>query len=232
MDWTQAVDIYCERTTARFWAEPVNALTNAGFVLAAAWGAVEARRRALTQPVLWLLVALAGAIGVGSFLFHTYANGWSALADTGPIWLFVAVYILAAMRWIGGMAPRRVAWVSGFFVAAGALIAVLASSEGAAPKAAAPDPLNGSGQYAPALIALLVFSVIVGLRRHPYRHWLWGATGAFVVSLAFRTLDRDICASFPLGTHFIWHLMNAAMIAALLQLMIRVMGDARVAPAG
>ncbi len=50
---------------------------------------------------------------------------------------------------------------------------------------------------------------------------------AFLISLTFRTLDRDICTSLPLGTHFIWHLMNGAMIAALLQLMIRVMSDAR-----
>ena len=41
------------------------------------------------------------------------------------------------------------------------------------------------------------------------------------------SLDPTVCARFPAGTHFVWHLMNGAMIAALLQLMIRVMTDAR-----
>ncbi len=35
MDWFQAVDIYCERTSAAFWAEPVNALSNLSFIAAA-----------------------------------------------------------------------------------------------------------------------------------------------------------------------------------------------------
>jgi hypothetical protein len=35
MDLTQAVDIYCERTDASFWSEPLNAATNIFFIAAA-----------------------------------------------------------------------------------------------------------------------------------------------------------------------------------------------------
>ena len=35
MDWFRAVNSYCERTDAGYWSEPVNALSNAGFLLAA-----------------------------------------------------------------------------------------------------------------------------------------------------------------------------------------------------
>jgi hypothetical protein len=35
LDWLTPVDIYCERTSAAFWAEPANALTNLSSVLAA-----------------------------------------------------------------------------------------------------------------------------------------------------------------------------------------------------
>lgn len=229
VDWTQAVDIYCERTAPGFWNEPWNALSNASFILAAAWGAYEARRRALAEPVLWLLIGLAGLIGVGSFLFHTYANRWSELADTLPIWTFVAIYILASMRWIADMSPRKVALWAGGVIAGGVAIAFLAAGEGG-PEAAlpgAPDPLNGSGQYAPALAALLFFAILTTIRRHPYRGWLWAAALAFLVSLTFRTFDLRVCEGFAHGTHFVWHLMNGAMIAALLQLMIRVLDDRR-----
>lgn len=230
MDWFQAVDIYCERTSDAFWAEPVNALSNLSFILASLWGAIEARRRALPQPVLWLLIALAAVIGIGSFLFHTFANHWSELADTLPIWTFVAIYVLTSMRWIGGMKPGRVGIIA--LIAIGIVVAILATGEGDSTAAApsAPDSLNGSGQYFPAVLALVAFSLLTWWRKHPYRHWVWAATLAFLISLTFRTLDRDICATFPLGTHFIWHLMNGAMIAALLQLLIRVMGNAAAAP--
>jgi hypothetical protein len=39
MNWTQAVDIYCERLGPGLWAEPLNAVTNVAFFVAAwlAW---------------------------------------------------------------------------------------------------------------------------------------------------------------------------------------------------
>jgi hypothetical protein len=65
LDWFQAVDIYCERTSTALWAEPVNAASNAAFILAALWAAFEARKRGLTQPILWLLITMAALIGAG-----------------------------------------------------------------------------------------------------------------------------------------------------------------------
>ncbi|MFN3722198.1 MAG: ceramidase domain-containing protein [Paracoccaceae bacterium] len=222
MDWVQTVDIYCERTSTAYWAEPVNALTNAAFLLAALWGAVEARRRGTADPLTWLLIGMAALIGVGSFLFHTHATRWSELADTLPIWSFVAVFVLTAMRRIGGMPAAKVARVAGLVIAGAVLTLVfLASGEGADAARTAPDPLNGSGQYAPALLALVVFSGLSWWRDHRAAPWVAAATGVFVVSLVFRTLDRDICATLPLGTHFLWHLLNGLMIGLLLQMLVR-----------
>lgn len=221
MDWTASVDLYCERIGSGFWAEPVNALTNLAFVLAAIWGAVSARRLGVGHPVAWALIVLAGLIGVGSFLFHTYATNWAELADTAPIWSFVAIFVLAAMRYVGGMSPARVARVSGLVIGAAVLtVALLAMTEGSDPTSA-PDPLNGSGQYAPALLALMVFAILTRLRGHPSANWILAATAVFLMSLAFRTLDRDICATLPLGTHFMWHLLNGLMVGLLLQMFLR-----------
>lgn len=164
---------------------------------------------------------LAGLIGVGSFLFHTYATNWAELADTAPIWSFVAIFVLAAMRYVGGMSPARVARVSGLVIGAAVLtVALLAMTEGSDPTSA-PDPLNGSGQYAPALLALMVFAILTRLRGHPSANWILAATAVFLMSLAFRTLDRDICATLPLGTHFMWHLLNGLMVGLLLQMFLR-----------
>ncbi|PID37237.1 MAG: hypothetical protein CR993_01205 [Rhodobacterales bacterium] len=85
MDWFAPVDIYCERTDPSFWAEPWNAASNAAFILAGLWGLYEAKKRGQMVPVVIALCTLVLCVGIGSFLFHTYANVWSGFADTGPI---------------------------------------------------------------------------------------------------------------------------------------------------
>jgi len=170
MDLWQPVDIYCERIGPQFWAEPVNAISNLAFVVAALWAAVEARHRGITAPVIWLLIGMAALIGVGSFLFHSFATVWSGFADTIPIWSFVAVFVLVAMHRIGGVRPGRISVIA-IGVAAVLVVVFLASGDGSAPDAAAApqtaSALNGSEQYAPALLALLVFSGLMARRQHP-----------------------------------------------------------------
>lgn len=216
MDWFAAVDIYCERTSPAFWAEPVNALSNLSFIAAALWAAVAARRRG-ADGVVWALIVMAGLIGVGSFLFHTFANTWSEYADTIPIWGFVACFVFVAMARIGGVKPGRIGAIA-LGVAASVIVVMLASGEG---ESGPPGVLNGSGQYAPALVALLVFSGLTRRRRHPMWPWVWGATGVFCLSLVFRTIDMAICPSLAIGSHFLWHLLNGLMVALLLQMLLR-----------
>ena len=94
LEWSRAVDGYCERVHPGFWAEPVNAATNLAFVVAAAvmW------RRTAGLPLGRALSAMLAAIGVGSSLFHTVATLWASLADTAPIAGFILLYLYAANR--------------------------------------------------------------------------------------------------------------------------------------
>lgn len=114
MDWSRAVNSYCERLDASFWSEPVNALSNVGFLLVAAlvWRRLEVR----SDPGARLLTLVLVAIGVGSFLFHTHAEVWAMLADVLPILGFILIYVhLATVRFLGapvwGGALAAVAYV-------------------------------------------------------------------------------------------------------------------------
>lgn len=220
MDWFQSVDIYCERIDAGFWSEPVNALSNLAFVAAAIWAGAGARKRGESWKLVWLLIALAALIGIGSFLFHTYANGWSELADTAPIWSFVALYIYTSIWRLAGKQPGMLAAV-GLAALPVLTLYFLALGEGGDHGHHHPGLLNGSEQYAPALIALIVCSVILTRRGHPLRGWMVAATLTFVASLALRTVDPLVCGALPLGTHFGWHILNGLMVGLLLQLLIR-----------
>ena len=43
------------------------------------------------------------------------------------------------------------------------------------------------------------------------------AAVVFAISLAFRTADIALCPAFPLGIHFIWHILNAVVLYVLLR---------------
>ncbi len=87
------IDLYCERIGPGFWAEPANALTNLAFPVVA-WASWRMIRRSGTGSIgpSWL-VALVISIGIGSFLFHTFATGWAQVLDVVPILLFQISYV-------------------------------------------------------------------------------------------------------------------------------------------
>ncbi|WP_299930616.1 ceramidase domain-containing protein [uncultured Pelagimonas sp.] len=220
MDWFSPIDLYCERVDVGLWAEPVNALSNLAFPLAALWAWHVAGQHGQRRLIVVVLCLLAALIGVGSGLFHSFANAWSEYADVVPIWSFVALYVLAAIALVGGAPPGKVARI-GVISAAITTVAVLATSGDSAAHSHAADPLNGSLQYAPALVALLVFAAITFWRGHAIRRWALAAAITFLVSLGFRIMDLHLCSVWPMGTHFMWHVLNALMVALLLQGLIR-----------
>lgn len=213
MDWSASVDIYCERTDPSFWSEPINAISNLAFIFAALWASVEARRRGIRTFAVWFLIGIAFCIGVGSFLFHTFATRWSGAADTIPILIFILSYAVIALALIGKATLWRVAGyclvIFAFFGLTGYLIAQLNLN------------LNGSDSYLPALLAMVMISALTLARGHPATPWFLAATLAFAASLTFRTFDMALCDHWPYGTHVFWHLLNGTVIALLLQALIR-----------
>jgi Ceramidase len=211
MDWFRAVNAYCERTDAGYWSEPLNALTNASF-LVAAWVCWRAASRAGDRGAQVLAVVLA-AIGVGSFLFHTHSRVWAMVADVVPIQVFILVYLfLATVRFFD--APR---WAGALAVAAFVPYAALAARAADA----AFGPLNGSTGYLP--VPVLIAGYAVALRRTAPRtaRGLLVGVGLLALSLFFRTVDEAVCAAVPIGTHFLWHLLNGAVLGWMILVLIR-----------
>jgi len=210
------VDDYCERLSEAFWAEPVNALTNIAFLLAAALAARDLRRVPGRRPVdLIALAVVLAVIGVGSFLFHTLATGWTALADTLPIAVFILVYLVMFVHRFAGV-RWTLAWL--------AIPAFLVLAIGVGFGVVALD-LRLPAPYLSALLGLAGLTGWLATRRDrslrgQWRSFAW-ATGLFAVSLTLRQLDRPLCPSWPLGTHFGWHLCNAGVLYLLLRFAIR-----------
>ena len=203
--WSTPVDLYCERITPLFWAEPANALSNLAF-LVAAFAAFQLWQREGKgdRPILALIVVVA-AVGLGSFAFHTLATRGAMLLDVTPIGIFIYGYFLLALRRF-----LLLSWPAAL-VNLTAFIAVSVGLATLVPR----EVLNGSVGYFPALAALIVLGSM--LRAHAAGRAMLIAAGLFVVSLIFRIVDLDICPRWPLGTHFLWHLFNAAVLYVVLR---------------
>ena len=105
MDWSKVYS-YCERGgDPSFWAEPLNAISNGAFVIAGLIGAWQLARSPRKDWALWewLLVVLVICIGIGSFMFHTYATVWAIPFDTIPISLFMLAYLFALAYVFAGL---------------------------------------------------------------------------------------------------------------------------------
>ena len=207
-DLHAAVDIYCERTGPDFWSEPVNALTNLAFVAAGLWGVTAVRRQdagAFAELLAWWVVA----IGIGSFLFHTFATRLTMWADILPIAGFTLVYTLFSLRrFLGFPWAKSLAIFLAFYVVAGFLTANVPGWLHAAS--------NGSTGYLPPFLALAFFGAWTLRAGNPAGWYNLAAAGIFVASVTFRALDPAVCEALPLGTHFLWHTLNGLMLGVVL----------------
>jgi hypothetical protein len=243
MNFGEHVFLYCERgTNAALWAEPINAISNAGFILAAliAWQLLLWRPREERSADHFLLIGLTFLIGFGSLAFHLYADKGTELADVIPIGLFMLVYLGFALNRFLTVPPGwTVLLVLGFAALFGVAGQVQCWEGGigfaAADTVGAKPCLNGSIAYLPALAALIVVGMLLAERHHraaPYVVW---AAVIFAVSVTLRSLDMALCDQVVIdgrkvGTHFIWHILNAVTLFLLLLASFRA-GPVAVAPA-
>ncbi|TCM84379.1 hypothetical protein [Rhodovulum steppense] len=219
MDWMAQVNAYCERIDAGYWSEPVNAVTNAAFLVAAA---VMWRRTGGLVLGRALCVVLA-VIGVGSFLFHTHATVWAAMADVLPILGFILLYLFAA---------HRDFWGLGLWPALGLTALFLPYAAGAGWLFGQLGFLGSSAGYAPVALLILIHAGLLARRAPATARGLALGGGLLVLSLTFRTLDEPLCALLPLGTHFLWHILNAAMLGWMIEVHRRhVTDETRLRPA-
>ncbi|MEX0329387.1 MAG: ceramidase domain-containing protein [Ruegeria sp.] len=212
MNWMQQIDGYCERVSPEYWAEPINAVTNAAFLLAAfiMWR----RMRGQNAPLARLLISLLAIIGVGSYLFHTHAQVWAAIVDVTPILLFVLVYIFAINRDVWGM---------NFWTASGVTLLFFPFAAATIPVFQLVPGLGGSAAYAPIPLLILIYAVLLRRRVPDVAQGLTIGAALLIVSITFRAIDEPLCAQVPAGTHFMWHILNATMLGWMIEVYRRAL---------
>lgn len=211
-DMGRSVSIYCERTSAAWDAEPLNAISNVAFFIAAWFAWRLQRRRAYGEApgAAPFLCAIIAVVGAGSVTFHTLATRWAEWADVIPILIFMLVFcwaILSAFfRWpIWLKAPATLLLLgSTFYLEADQFEKFL----------------WGGAMYLPTLAFLLIIGAGIWRRDPSAGKAFVAAAGLFVLSFAARTADMPMCHSFPFGVHYLWHILNATVLYLLVRTLI------------
>lgn len=160
-------------------------------------------RRTTTRgslPLTFLTLNLA-CIGIGSFLFHTFANRMMMAADLLPIFIYQLAFLFFYVRFVAGQRARTVAGLLTLFVLLNLAFMRLPA-----------EWLNGSLLYGGALLFILSIAAYHHATRKREPAILYLAAAIFLISLTFRSIDQWVCGWFPLGTHFIWHLLNGTVL--------------------
>lgn len=204
----------CERAGLGPIAEPLNVISSFAFMfVAVAIYRHYKRHEDIEGKWIWDIHALTFItflIGVNSVAFHAFPNQTTELADTLTIVLFIILYFWCVLFRIGRCTIFQalicfVAFVGGSHILVHQF----------------PRALNDSIGYLSSMIALIIIAVHLHLKARPSSSHFLLASIVGVVSLFCRAIDREVCPMFPLGTHFIWHTLNATLIYILLKQLVR-----------
>ena len=210
MDLSKPIDIYCERLDIGIWAEPINAVTNVAFILAAIIMWLRCKNLVEGKILSFLLFS----IGCGSFLFHTYAQTWAALLDVTAILIFILTYIFVANR-------RFLVWskmvsligVILFFPYQLLLVSILSNIQF----------FGSSVQYIPVAILIFIYSGLLRKSEPNLSRGLFIGAAILCLSIISRTVDEPLCSILSVGTHFVWHILNAIMLSWMIEILRRHM---------
>ena len=210
MDLSKPIDIYCERLDIGIWAEPINAVTNVAFILAAIIMWLRCKNLVEGKILSFLLFS----IGCGSFLFHTYAQTWAALLDVTAILIFILTYIFVAnRRFLGWSKMVSLIGVILFFPYQLLLVSILSNIQF----------FGSSVHYIPVAILICIYAGLLRKFEPNLSRGLFIGATILCLSIVFRTIDEPLCSILSVGTHSVWHILNAIMLSWMIEILRRHM---------
>ena len=190
--------LYCETPPliASFPVEPINAWSNLFIIALGIAAMILIRRR--SSPGFWLLAILLVANGIGSLLWHGFRTPSYLIWDILPAIAFLLTLVyLWARRFYTRFRSLLVLLLFLLFE-----IGSLALGSAALPNGFFFVPV------APPMVILAAW-FIAATYQHSKMATVFG-TGSILsalIALLFRSVDTAVCTIFPIGTHFLWHIL-------------------------
>jgi hypothetical protein len=195
---------YCETLSAlstnsiAFPIEPANTVSNGVIVLFGLASMYMVAKRTPRAYDLYIVSALLVACGIGSGIWHGLRDGTALFWEVrAGLFFLLGVAICWSFRLWSPI-------ISAAFVAAFVVSFELSR-----------DYFGITNQrWVAAAPAVILFGSILAAQTviRSKKAALLGlaAMGLSLTALAFRTYDLTVCDSFPMGTHWLWHMFNSA----------------------
>jgi hypothetical protein len=210
--WIKLVQTpYCERLGSGPFAEPLNAISNLAFIIAAVLAARRMREFAYLSLEARLLPWLLGVVAVGSTLYHTYRSPGTYILDVVPLTAFIAGSIFLVLRKVLGGTSKALG-VGAVFVLLQLLILIFVPMHF----------LNGSAPYLVAILFIPLIMAWIARRYGSLAGNIIPVAVLFALAFVFRTVDGIVCPWLPVGTHFFWHITAAAAAFYVIRLVASI----------
>ncbi len=205
------MDCYCEAFTQGVLQQPVNTLSNFGFVLVGLWilGATPRGGGSFSANTLARRIyGLVGVfLGVGSMMFHASMTEWGGWVDLVSMHLFITYLLLYD---VAILSRRSMQWFVRTLIAANAVLAVVLWVMD-----------NGYGKFVFGTLIAATLAVEYRLAASPApvtrdRRWLWASLASYGAGQFIWVMSRDgapWCDPDSLiQGHAVWHLTSAATV--------------------
>ena len=198
------MDFYCERTNNQIFNEPINAISNIFFIIVSI-SLLKILRKNKSDKINYIQPILIFFIGVGSFLFHLKPNIITLYSDIVPIFLFSLSFILLFNRNVINISNFNSALLLILFFTLLLFITPKLNFE----------ILNGSEFYFANYFFLTMYTIWLYFKKSDFFQLLFLGFIFFNLSILLRSIDNHICHYFSIGTHFLWHFLNAYLLKIL-----------------
>ncbi len=205
----------CERASEPgLWQEPLNTFSNLLFLYVAyKIYAYYHKHPDVQGQRIWdihIMTFLVAIIGIASTVFHMYPTLDTEMLDVAAIVLFINIFFFSVLFRIGKC---------NFFQALICYVAFIGFTHMVV--SMFPRGLNDSIGYLSTMGSLVMIAIYLHLKARPSSQYFLVAALIGVCSLFFRSVDNAVCGQFPMGSHFLWHSLNAMLIYIVLKQIIR-----------
>lgn len=200
------VDLHCERFADGLMGEPLNVVSNILFFVVAYFLFKHYREADIRAPRIKVLIYMVVAFGVGSVIFHASARMWGAIFDVLPIVMFAVLYLYLFSRHVLRFQRKWSVALIGFFFIANLIF-----------KANVIKAPDGYVSLIPSVMVMYCIALFMFATKNRSAMRFSVATLVATLAATFRAVDsymnaEDLCDNFPIGLHFMWHILMAAYV--------------------
>lgn len=198
----EPISLYCERTGTSLWDEPFALAAGLAFLPAG----LALARRARDLPQLWPMAGLTLLLFPASTVLHAVPSRLTVAVNLLPVLGMILWYFFLlsrdALQLTSRIAALCTALILPFALLSMSLITLVRGAV-------------STSAYAAVLILLLGYAAILRQEAPRTAQGLFVAALIMALAMAARSADLPLCGIWQNGTHFLWILGSAALLAQL-----------------